>query len=83
MHCFKSQFHKSKKAKIQRLRNNIFTKLSSFFRLSTKSFGHSFFYIFDKTCNGAKHVSVFLTGRRGLAKRDAQMLVLFLCFENW
>ena len=55
MHCFKSLFHKSKEAKVQRLRENIFTKLSSFF-LCFCEIIHSFiFLIFDKTCNGAKH----------------------------
>ena len=66
MHCFKSSFHKSKEAKVQRLRKNIFTKLSSFFLVSMKSFIHSYFFIFDQMCNGAKHVSVFQTGTRGL-----------------
>ena len=55
MHCFKSLFHKSKEAKIQRLRKNIFTKLSSFFSCFCKIIHSFIFLIFDKTCNGAKH----------------------------
>ena len=45
--------YKAKEAKNQRLRKNIFTKLSSFFSCFREII-HSF--IFDQTCNGAKHV---------------------------
>ena len=67
MHCFKSLFHKSKEAKIQRSRKNIFTKLS-FFRVSVKSFIRLFSLFLTKraTVQNIKHVSVFQTGRRGL-----------------
>ena len=73
MHCFKSLFYKSKEAKSQRLRKNIFTKLSSFFSCFCEIVHSFIFFIFDQTCNGAKHESVLQTGRRGLVQREAQM----------